>query len=206
MLCHSSSRKVPVWVAHELRREQLGPVFARPRRFRSDRGLASAGASDADYRNSGFSRGHMAPVADFAWSEDAIRATFVLPNAVPQKQQVNASVRAHVEPAVRRLAARADAVYVITGPIFDSENPRVIGEGGVAVPDATFKVVLALDGNRRTMYAAIVANADGLSGGLTQFATSVDEVERRTGLDFFAELDDAEEQELEATVQQLPGR
>lgn len=54
------------------------------------------------------------------------------------------------------------------------------------------------------MYAAIVPNAAGVTGALDTFATTVDEVERRAGFDFFSGLDDAEESELEARLQHLP--
>ena len=43
------------------------------------------------------------------------------------------------------------------------------------------------------------------TGPLAAFATTVDEVERRTGFDFFSSLDDSEENELESVVRQLPG-
>jgi endonuclease G len=129
-----------------------------------------------------------------------MRATFVLSNAVPQRGSVNSGAWARVEAAVRRLAAVSDLIYVFTGPVFDSDEPAVIGTGRVAVPDATFKAVLAVTAGQKTMFAAIVPNADGIAGAVEEFATSIDEVERRTGLDFFAELADAEEGLLEAEV------
>lgn len=61
-----------------------------------------------------------------------------------------------------------------------------IEEGKVAVPSHTFKVVLAVCGDSKTMYAAIVPNKERISQPLSEFATTVEDVERRTGLDFFA--------------------
>ena len=74
-------------------------------RFSRDLQLSGPTAAGSDYTNSGFSRAHMAPAADFAWSEAAIRSTFVLSNAVPLLQSVNAGPLARIESAVRRLAA-----------------------------------------------------------------------------------------------------
>ena len=124
VLCHSATLKVPLWVGYELTPGQLHRRAARPTHFRHDSELAAPGASDADYKYSGFSRGHMAPAADFAWSGESIRATFLLSNAVPQLQRVNAGAWSRLEAVVRRIAAQSDAAYIFTGPIFDSEVPK----------------------------------------------------------------------------------
>jgi endonuclease G len=196
-LCHSRSGKLPLWVGYSLTSAQLTGSASRPSRFREDRDLAGPRATDRDYRYSGFSRGHLAPAADFASSDDAIRATFLLSNAVPQKQSVNSGRWAAAEAAVRRLARGADRLYVFTGVLFEGST-RTIGAGRVAVPSHTFKVVLAVRGEHKRMFAVIVPNQDRVEGPLHQFAVTVDEVERRSGLDFFSQLDDAEERDLEA--------
>ncbi len=201
VLCHSASRKVPAWVGYELKPEHVAGQGRRPYHFRRDSALEREGARDADYRGSGYSRGHMAPAADFAWSEDAMRATFLLSNAAPQVQSVNAGVWARLERTVRRIAADADAVYVFTGPVFDGPA-SVIGEGRVAVPSHFFKAVLVERSGVRRMYAAIVPNGGG--GRLERYLTTVEEVERRTGLDFFAELERTEQRELESVRASLP--
>lgn len=203
-LCHNSSLKVPLWVGYELKPEHLHRRAARPSHFRHDSELAGTSAHNADYKYSGFSRGHMAPATDFAWSDEAIRSTFVLSNAVPQHQSVNAGVWTRLEMAARRIAADSEAVYVFTGPIFESADTEFIGQGKVAVPSHTYKVILALQGDRRAMYAAIVPNTADVKGPLDRFATSVDEVEHRTGLDFFAALEDSEERRLESSLESLP--
>jgi endonuclease G, mitochondrial len=159
VLCHSATLKVPLWVGYELTPAQLQRRAIRPSHFRHDSELAAPGASDADYKYSGFSRGHMAPAADFAWSDQSIRATFLLSNAVPQLQRVNAGAWSRLEAAVRRIAAQSDAAYIFTGPLFDSEITEVIGANHVAVPSHTYKVILAVQGDHLTMYAAIVPNS-----------------------------------------------
>jgi endonuclease G len=49
------------------------------------------------------------------------------------------------------------------------------------------------------MYAVIVPNQDGFGGSVNEFAVTVDEVELRSGLDFFSELADGQERELESS-------
>jgi endonuclease G len=201
--CHSPAHKVPFWVAHTL--EKRAAASARPSRFRQDRGLASPSAADRDYRFSGFHRGHLAPAADFS-SPDAVRATFLLSNAVPQKPSVNTGAWRRLENAVRRSAYTAHRVHVFTGALFEGEV-ITIGRGRVAVPSHTYKVVLVIDAQgAMAMFAAVIPNQDNLSGPLDRFAVTVDEIEQRTGLDFFSELDDALENDLESRREFLPGR
>ena len=194
LVCYDSGHKVPAWTAHEIAPHRLLTATTHPRYFRQD-----TGARNTDYRGSGYSRGHMVPAEDFAWSDEALRSTYVLSNVAPQIQSVNAGVWRELEAAVRMIANRADATYVVTGPIFAGANVETIGEGHVAVPTHTFKVVLAIEDGNKSMYAAIVPNADSARGGtLEQFTTTVEEVERQTGLDFYRELEDEEEQSLES--------
>ena len=193
LLCHDSARKVPLWTAHEIIPHRLPTVATRPRYFRQD-----TAARNADYRGSGYSRGHMVPAEDFSWSDEAIRSTYVLSNAVPQLQSVNAGVWRELELAIREIAARSDATYVVTGPIYVGREIESIGAGQVAVPTHFFKAVLALEGAHKTMYAAIVPNApSSRRRSLDEFTVTVQEVERQTGLDLFSALDDEQERQLE---------
>jgi endonuclease G len=180
-LCHSPSQKVPLWVGYTLTATQLDGPARRPSHFRPDRELAGPGATDGDYRHSSFSRGHLAPAADFAWSETALRTTFLLSNAVPQKLSVNSGRWAAAETAVRRIARQADCVYVFTGTLFEGE-PEAIGAGQVAVPSHTYKVLLAVRGAGRRTYAPIVPNQDGVRGSVNRFAVTVDEKEYESEL------------------------
>jgi endonuclease G len=141
----------------------------------------------------------LAPAADFTFSREAVQSTFVLSNAVPQKQSVNASSWLKIENAIRALARHSDRLYVFTGTLFESEPVR-IGRGRVAVPSHTFKAILVLNGNRKSMVAFIVPNQDDAKGPAYAFQVTVDEVEQQSGLDFFSELDDIEEGRLESSV------
>ncbi len=203
VLCHSASRKVPTWVGYELKPEHLSGNARRPHHFRRDTALTHQGATDSDYVHSGYSRGHLAPARDFAWSTDAIRATFLLSNAAPQHQSTNAGVWSRLEQTVRRLAADADAVYIFSGPLFEGPTPT-IGDGRVAVPSHFFKAVLVETNGTRSMYAAIIPNGATTGESVQSFLTTVEEVERRTGLDFFAALNPAEQRALESTLFPIP--
>ncbi|MBL8217826.1 MAG: DNA/RNA non-specific endonuclease [Bryobacterales bacterium] len=97
------------------------------------------------------------------------------------------------------MAATADSVTVITGTLFESTEPESIGRNHVAVPSHFYKAILITRGTNRTMLAAILPNSSGITAPLSHFLTTVDEVERRSNLDLFSSLPDAEEAALEAT-------
>jgi endonuclease G len=199
LLCYSSTAKVALWTAYELTPAHLVGTAKRPSHFRRDTRLTGPSASNDDYRGSGLHRGHLVPAADFAFSESTIRETFLLSNAVPQYPRTNSGVWRRLEETIRALATHSDALYIFTGVLFESPEPQHIGPGRVAVPSHTFKAVLALQGDSKLMYAAIVPNCPTATEPLTHFRTTVDEVETRTGLDFFSILEDDEENRLEST-------
>ena len=199
VLCYSSTLKTPVWAAYELKPENLNGSAPRPKHFRHDYRITGPSAYDSDYRNSGFSRGHMVPAADLAWNEDALRDSFLLSNVIPQNLSLNVGKWSRLEAAIRKLAASSDSLIVFSGPIFCESFER-IGTSQVAVPCQIFKVALSIRGKELTMFAAILPNGPNPSQPLNEFATSVEAVERRTGLDFFHMLPASLQQELESTV------
>lgn len=103
-----------------------------------DRLPAGDGATLADYRSSGFDRGHMVPSAD-AGTEEIQEQTFTLSNVVPQTAALNEGIWTGVEMAVRAMALREGGVYVVTGPDFTGSS-RAIGQD-VLVPTATWKAI-----------------------------------------------------------------
>lgn len=94
----------------------------------------------ADYRRSGFDRGHMTPSGDMP-DEPAQQQTFSLANMVPQTAELNRGIWEGVESAVRNLAAREGDLYLVTGPAFVGQRIQSIGPDGVLVPSSTWKAV-----------------------------------------------------------------
>ena len=153
----------------------------------------------ADYRGSGYDRGHMCPAADMKWSYKAMNDCFYMTNICPQDHSLNAGSWSTLEKACRRWALREGCVYIAAGPVFKAgKRPARIGqEHPVAVPDGFFKVVLSL---RKGAEKAIGFYYENISvkQPMEQTAMSVDAVETLTGMDFFPALDDDLENRLEA--------
>lgn len=133
-----------LWSAEHLTRASLEQARQIPRAGNfhvEDRLLPPADQAQlADYRRSGFDRGHMTPSGD-APDEVAQQQTFSLANVVPQTAELNRGVWEGVETAIRNLASRDGELYVVTGPAFYGEQLKSIGPGGVLVPTSTWKAV-----------------------------------------------------------------
>jgi endonuclease G, mitochondrial len=82
----------------------------------------------------------MSPSGDMPTSE-AREESFTLANIVPQNRDLNEHLWAGIESAVRGLAQRYGAVYVVNGPMFDRAAPPRL-HARVAVPSAIYKAVL----------------------------------------------------------------
>lgn len=94
----------------------------------------------ADYRDSGFDRGHLAPNGDMPTAA-AQAQSFSLANIVPQSPELNRGAWSDIEGAVRRLAERRGELYVVTGAAFLRSDVFSIGPDGVLVPTAMWKAV-----------------------------------------------------------------
>ena len=197
-LSYCEEYEVPYWVAYSLTKEEVSTQSAsRNDNFREDPSVPTGSATLQDYKKSGYDRGHMAPAADFRWSEDAMNDTFYLSNMCPQKHAFNAGIWSDLESAVRSIAYTDEEIYVVTGPVLTDGPYETIGENKVAVPKYYYKVIL--DYTDPVIKAiGFILPAENSSEPLSYFAVTVDKVEEVTGIDFFPALPDDIEDVVEA--------
>lgn len=158
VLLHSGITHGPLWSAERLTRAHLGEAKEqiRTNKFYEERALPSGeGATLADYKRSGFDRGHMSPAGD-RWNGEAMAESFTLANIVPQDRDNNQHLWARIESAVRRIALKNGEAYVITGPLFAGRELRTIGTTRVFVPTQLFKVIYVP--STQTAFALVVEN------------------------------------------------
>lgn len=191
--------KQPIWVAYDLTDLELeGENSRKGRNFGQDTKALVPQADNNDYRNSGWTRGHLAPAADFKWSAEAMDDTFYFTNICPQIEYFNQTSWERLERRVRDWAKKFGTIYVVTGPIIgDAVNGR-IGLNQITIPDAFFKAVLAKDGESYQAIGFIMENSSSQQP-YTSCCVSVDDIERITGLDLFHNLDDTTEATIEST-------
>jgi endonuclease G len=178
---HSGRTKTPIYVAERLNKENLLNAKNNQRSdfFFSDARLPQSERSELiDYKNSGFDRGHMAPAGDMDTMKGMVQS-FSLANIVPQAPVNNRKAWANIEKATRKYVMRARGdVYVITGPVFDS-NPVTVGIGKVWVPKFLFKFVY--DPATQRSWAHWIENTDNARPSKP---ISYEELRRRTNINF----------------------
>lgn len=194
----SKETHCPNYVAWELTVDEVGGSEGRRGKFTSDPRVSGCATTD-DYRNSGFDRGHMMPAADAKWSADMMDQTFMLTNICPQRHSLNGGAWKSLEEKCRDRAAVDSALIIVCGPVPGDRVTQRIGATGVAVPRRFFKVIMAPYAPEPYAIGFIMPN-DRVPGGMQAAATTVDEVERVTGMDFFSAMPDSLEEALESQV------
>ena len=194
---YNKETKCPNWVMWRLTAEHSdGPVNRSY--FYEDNDVPAPRATLADYRCSGWSRGHMCPAGDNKWDRQAMNETFSLVNICPQDERLNSGLWNSIEMDCRKWARRFGDVYIVCGPLFYRQEHTTIGSNKVYVPEAFFKVVLCLTGMPKGMGFVVKNNAGTKKRDL--YYNSIDQVERITGIDFFPLLPNDLEEEIESSL------
>jgi len=154
--------------------------------------------TNKDFKRSGFDRGHLVPAADMLFDEQAMRETFHYLNISFQYPSFNRGIWKTLENKVRKHCLEYDTVYVVIGTIFsnDIENETPL------IPEYYFKAILVKSGNLHEAAAFVIPNLKRKSeyGVLSSYIYPIDKLELLTGYDFFPELNDLIETEIESYV------
>lgn len=198
-LSYNETHEQADWVAYELTREEAkDTTYARTDDFREDGSVNSISAQLSDYQptNQTYARGHLAPAADFRWSEQAMSESFFMSNMSPMLHDFNGGAWLSLEKEVRHWADIYDGVYIVTGGILTSGLPT-IGSNKVSVPEKFYKIIV--DPDQEKGIAFIMPN-ENITTTFKNYVVSIDEVEEETGIDFFPDLDDKLENKIEERV------
>ena len=197
-LLYSEEHEQAIWIAYELTSEETNKKFDRSDKFIVDPAIKTGSATTADYTGSGYDRGHLAPAADMSWSNQTMQESFYYSNMSPQDQSFNRGIWKKLEELVRTWAVDNESLYVVTGPIL-SDNLPTIGSNKVSIPKFYYKVILDYSQPDFKAIGFIIHN-QGSKADLSIFAFSIDKVEQLTGLNFYPNLPDKQENSLESLI------
>ena len=189
----------PAWVQYVLTADEVShAIVNRSDDFRADPFIPTGSATPQDYTRSGYDRGHLAPAADMGYSDRTMSESFYMSNMSPQTPQFNRGIWSKLEKQVRHFAVREKRIVVVTGPILPSEKTVTIGANQVTVPEYFYKVIYDTTSPEK-MIAFVLPNR-GSDADLRSFAVTVDYVEELTGLDFFCNVPQPKQEQLERTI------
>lgn len=118
---------------------------------------------------------------------------FSLANIAPQDHSLNTGAWKTLENKERQWADRDSAIVIVAGPIYEAPDTVRIGNAGVRVPGAFFKVLAAPYLDRPRGIAFVYPNMTS-PGNMENYVMTIRDVEKLTGYDFFHNLpDDIEE-------------
>lgn len=177
-----------------------------------------------DHKSDGYDKGHLVASEDRVYVKEANQQTFYYTNMSPQLSDFNQHYWAQLERQVQawgRACSGGDKVYVVKGGTLndlkknfkgkhlaaDGQFPTTDANGktihGLACPSYYFMAILSQKGGIYHAIAFLVPHEEDLPKSptdkqLQEYAVSIDELEEKTGIDFFCNLEDTLEDRVEA--------
>lgn len=192
---YSVAARQAEWVYYLLTPQRVKGGAKRKNNFCEDPALDTLQAGLADYKGTGYDRGHLCPAADNAHSVEAMGDSFYLTNMSPQQPGFNRGVWKRLEGAFRAWVVEVDSLYVVTGGVLETPLDS-IGQRRVWVPAYFYKIGLQL-GADTTAIGFLLPNKNSKEP-LAHFMVTVDSIETVTGIDFFYKLKNQEN--FESTI------
>lgn len=180
---YSGVSKTPMWVAEYLTKERLLQAKELPRddNFHEEKQLPKEVRSQlADYKRSGYDRGHLAPNGDMP-TQKAQYDSFSLANIAPQVRKHNSPTWSKVEYDTRGIAYQYGSAYVITGVAFLDKNIKMLNNN-VFIPSHFFKAIYVPSLNQAKVYFSPNNDKNQVE------IISVNDLQQRTGIDVFPQL------------------
>lgn len=187
VVSYNKDTRLPNWVAWHLTSSHATGEQKRPNNaFHEDQDVPLPRATNIDYKDSGWSRGHLCPAGDNKWDPEAMYESFLLSNVCPQHPTLNSGVWNQIEITCRTWAERYGDIYIVSGPVFYNQEHETIGSNKVVVPEAFFKVVICLNGEPKGI--GFVCRNTGVSGKKDLYVNTISQIERITKIEFFPSL------------------
>lgn len=205
VLSNNPETKFADWVAYRLNPSIVnGPK--PPRGFKTDTDLLPSNTIlKSEYSHAsvalGVDRGHQAPLASFKGSPD-VSDTNLLSNVTPQFTKLNQGAWKELEEAVRDLVNShpGGQVFVMTGPLYEWPMAKLPDtDKDHDVPSAYWKIVALQETTQVSVAAFYFYQDTPQRADFCDHMKTVRFIERKSHLDFFSGMPDAEEEAFETS-------
>lgn len=139
---YDTCKHIPNWVYEKHTPKSLIGKAKRISSFYKEESIPNC-ISESIYKNSGYDKGHMAPAADFKFSDKAMYESFSIANVAPQRPRLNRIYWYKLEQKIREIIDYADTTYIITGHMPNLYNKDKI-KNKVYIPCKFFKAIYAI--------------------------------------------------------------
>lgn len=207
---YDADLRLPLWVAYRFNKEDANTFEVdRVDCFRHDNRHSNLiGAACSDYKSSGYDRGHMVPANDSKRNQEMMDNSFLFSNMAPQLGNFNRIIWENLESRVNDWG-ETRGIYIITGSVFDQDDDKerdadedAIRTKNVGVPTHFYKIVLHIrDDDTLDSISFLLPHNNKKHANkpayLKSRIVSIDEIEQVTGIDFFPDLDDERQENME---------
>ena len=212
---YDGNRHCPIWVAQVMH----AGAYPNNKVGRNESWVYDPGIPDSwqqkglqNASSVGYSRGHFCASSDRQTTVDANRETFYYSNQAPQWQdKFNGSAGAwyNLEQDIPEPTGR-DTLYVVQGVLFEGTIQTLPSTDNkdVSIPSHFYKLLMKCSFNT----SGAMTSANGVAylftneehaGGYSSFATTIREIEDRTGIDFFTNIPSEFQEPAEKMSNQL---
>lgn len=207
-----ADKKANRWTCYQMHEGYGGPA-KRVLEFPEDPKLpayARLGSIARLYSRSDIDHGHLCPSADRTYSQEANDQTNYLTNMQPQYDNFNGStgqgqaIWLKMETQLRTWVnsmARTDTMYVVKGGTIDREDQIIERIGGqLIVPKYFFMALLIKNqsGYKALGFWAEQSRTSPAQVILANYVVNIAQLQTLTGIDFFCNLPDATEKQVES--------
>ncbi|MDO4160409.1 MAG: DNA/RNA non-specific endonuclease [Prevotellaceae bacterium] len=206
--CDKKSQR---WSCYQMHSGYTGSYSRVSSGYPNDPNLSSGDYYEEDYiYGSGYQHGHICPSADRKYSYTANEQTFYMTNMQPQYARFNGyegseqGLWLRLENKVRDLVphTKTDTLYVCKGGTIDNEDQIISRiQGKLIVPKYFFMALMLKhsSGYRAVAFWMEQTNQWATDVDLADYAITIDELEEKTGIDFFCNLPDDIEERIESS-------
>ncbi|MEJ0053618.1 MAG: DNA/RNA non-specific endonuclease [bacterium] len=201
-LSSNPDTKFADWVAYKISKATIGSNCSR--KWAKDPDLAAGTTlKPADYKDISAAlqsdRGHQAPLASLCGSKFNAEANY-LSNITPQKSDLNQGAWVRLETAERKLitGGTAKTVYTVTGTLYEKKMPP-LPKASVKhkVPSGYWKIVAVETDDGIDAVAFVMPQDTPKAADYCETRTTIGDVETRSGLKFFLDLNETDRTQLE---------
>lgn len=199
-LCYSTTHRQSLWAYHQLSDDLMTGKTKRTNDYRRDPSLSKNPVTKSDYARTGFDRGHLVPAADMKKNKDLMSEAFFMTNMAPQRPGLNRGIWSSLENLTRKLVKKNGKAIIITLPIIKETDPKL--PKGITIPSSFAKIIFWPKNGKQgeRVLAFQIPNSTQPDLRPEDFQVTVNSIESQTGLDFFWQLPDSLEEQLEDTI------